>query len=408
MRILVVSSELPYPASHGGRVDIWSRLGAMAQAGAQVHLVCWFNQFNGDVVDEACRAALGRVVQGLTVFPVNRVFARPLALLHTPAAAMMRQVGHEALAPHLPALQAFAPDAVWLDGLFGGPLAMDLARQLGKPLYYRAHNIEHRYVAAQYQRAVGWRNKLVGLANLYTTRPLEDRVLSQARRYFDISNTDLAFWQQQGYTNGEWLPTIVDSNKAAALSDTTTWQPNHDVAYVGNLYAPNNVQGVLWLLREVLPLLRAARPGMSLLLAGARPVPEVRAAAAQAGVTLMADPVDVVPCLRDARVLVNPVFAGSGVNIKSVEMLFTPAALVAAPMGLQGLSPQVCAQFAVAVEPADFSQAILTQLAQVAPPAADRLAARQDFEPAQVARVVAHMQAELGLPPTQARAATLP
>lgn len=37
--------------------------------------------------------------------------------------------------------------------------------------------------------------------------------------------------------------------------------------------------------------------------------------------TLIENAPDAVAVLRDARVLVNPIFSGSGVNVKSVEML---------------------------------------------------------------------------------------
>lgn len=396
MRILVVSTELPYPATHGGRVDIWSRLQALAAAGAQLHLVCWANQFAGEQVDDASRQAMLTVMNGITVFPMNRVFAYPAMLLRYPSSATIRYVDDEALKPEMAAISAFDPQAVWLDGLGAGLLAVRLAARLQVPLFYRSQNIEHRYVTAQFRRTRGARNRLVGLTNVFTTLRFEQAVLRAAQRYFDISSADLDFWQKHGFDHGQWLPPIVDLSKALALSDEASWRPAFDVAYVGNLYAPNNVEGVLWFLCEVLPLLRAQRPELSLLIVGSRPIPEVLAAAAQGGATVVASPDDVVPHLRNARVLVNPVFAGSGVNIKSVEMLFTPAALVSTSTGLQGLPAHVCAEFAKADSAQAFAAAVVGALAAV--PCglpSGRALARECFSPNQGVALVVQMQARV-------------
>ena len=325
---------------------------------------------------------------------MNRVFAHPAMLLRYPSSATIRWVGDEALQSEMAAIQQFRPQAVLLEGLGGGLLAMRLAAKCQVPLFYRSQNIEHFYVAALLRRVKGARNRLVGLTNLFTTLSFEEKVLRAAKRFFDISNADLQFWQQRGYTNGQWLPPIVDMPRAEKLSTPEYWQPAFDVAYVGNLFATNNVEGVLWFLREVLPLLRAQRPQLSLFIAGSRPLPEVLAAAAEGGATVVANPDDVVPHLRNARVLVNPVFAGSGMNIKSVEMLFTPAALVSTAQGLQGLPTHVRAEFAQADTAQAFAAAVAVALAAShCGVSTSRVLARDEFSPNQVEAVLAHMKA---------------
>jgi hypothetical protein len=112
---------------------------------------------------------------------------------------------------------------------------------------------------------------------------------------------------------------LVDESFAKRLSAPRKDPPQFDVGYLGNLFMPNNVQGLVWFLEKVAPLLLDACPGLRLFIAGSQPSDRIRAAlAARPEVTLIENPRDAVTVLRDAQVLINPVFAGSGVNIKSV------------------------------------------------------------------------------------------
>ena len=81
-----------------------------------------------------------------------------------------------------------------------------------------------------------------------------------------------------------------------------------------------------------------------------------------AGVDLIANPHDVWPIYAQGRVLVNPARSGSGVNIKSVEMLQLEVPIVSTPVGVGGLPDDVKSQFFVADSPEDFAASILRAL----------------------------------------------
>jgi hypothetical protein len=385
MRIVVVASELPYPPIHGGKVDIWRRLLALKQAGASIYLITWINQFAGEQIDETTINALNSVASHVSIHPLRRVSEQPLALLRWPAFANIRAIPVASRSGELNKLKEFAPQAVFVDGLHGGLTGIGLADALATPLFYRSHNIEHRYIKAQFNRTVGTREKIVGLLNIFNMQRLEKRVMNSATKFFDISMSDLAYWKQTGFSHGEWLPPLLDDAISSQLSETAHWTPEFDIGYVGNLYSPNNVEGVLWFINNVLPKLQSWRNDIKVFIAGAKPVAAIKAATKAQRVTLIDTPPEMVPHLRNARILINPVFAGSGVNIKSVEMLFTPAALVTTPQGVQGLPDNVvkCFQLADTVEA--FAAAIQTAVdtAGAASLNPERITARMSFSSAQ-------------------------
>ncbi|MEB0010058.1 glycosyltransferase [Glaciimonas sp. Gout2] len=341
--------------------------------------------------------AMREQVSGLNFYVIERsIFQRIIRLLRLfrwPSHVASRVLAAKDRAELLTLIQAFKPDAVWLESIYGGILASEVADAEDIPMVCRSHNIEHLYMRRQVAKATSLRDRLVWGLNLLHLHNFELATLRHATRFFDISIDDLRFWKDAGMNNGEWLPPMVDPIFAARLSSPREEEPNFDVGYLGNLFAPNNVDGVMWLLEEVIGRLRAVRPTLRIFIAGSRPVEKIIAAAHKHGVCLIMDPDDVVPILRDARVLVNPVFSGSGVNVKSVEMLFSPSQLVSTTQGLTGLPAEVTRHFRCADTPEDFSTQVLEALD--APDndfTADRDAAREKFSSSRAEQLVRSMR----------------
>lgn len=368
MRIAYFSCQMPFPATHGGLVDDWARLNAMKAAGAELALITWVAD-RGEPLKDENLLALRAVAERVHILPIRPALVdrikRLVRLVRWPSHVSSRIPSGAELKVLWADLDVFQPEAVWLDALYPTVLAQCAALRYGVPLYYRSHNIEHAYMKGQVARAVSLRDRLAWALNLPHLRRVEFQTWRAATVVFDISMDDLHWWSMQGFSNGRWLPPLVHPDKVHGLSAPYSVRPLFDVGYLGNLRTPNNVEGILWFLNEVWPILLRARPEMTFLLAGSSPSDTVRDAVASASrVSLVENPADATPVLRNARVLVNPIFAGSGVNVKSVEMLFTPARLVSTPQGVAGLPEHVRSCFSVVQEAEPFARAVLDGLAR--------------------------------------------
>jgi len=360
-RLLVVYHELPYPINHGGRLDVWRRLEALATEGVKIHLVAWKNEHLGEVEPER-DSPFWAVINSLTLFPEKKQLAFAGKLFCLPTYARSRLLNEREWRRVCADAQAFRPRAILLEGPFGYPVAKGLSKHLGIKYMYRSHNVESRYAKLMLAKSKGLRAKTKACLNIFGIERLELNIIRGAYRYFDISLEDLGYWQKQGMKHGEWLPPVVLREWAQQVGAENTWSPSFDVGYLGNLYQPNNVHGVLWFLQEVVPVLRQKVPGIKGFIAGSRPSEAVLAAARFAEWTLISDPTDTVSVIRNARVLINPVFAGSGVNTKCIEMLFSPAGLVATPIALNGLPNEAKACFGVTDQPEEFASLICERI----------------------------------------------
>lgn len=377
--------ETPVPTDSGGRVDVARRLRALREAGHETAVLTWHNEARDGAWTAAAQAQLAGLCSTQQVSMIRRSALESLRRLahlwHWPSHVASRWVTTDKAAV-LAWARRFAPEVLVLDGLYGVAVVRWLAAQLGVPWVYRSHNIEHRYMRYQRQAAAGLGARLRVGANLLGLRRVEEKAVRDAAAVYDISVADAAFWRERCGREVHGLPTVVDADFEASMRAAAVLPAAWDIAYFGNLNTPNNVEAVRWLLTQVLP--RLPQTQWRVALAGSRPSETVRRlAAADRRVTLLADPPSIPAIAGAARVLVNPVQGGSGVNLKSVEMLFSAAHLVSTPAGVQGLPADAAACFAVHAEAAAFAQAVARALEGGLP--ADvtaRAHARAPFTPA--------------------------
>lgn len=364
MRLAVVCNEVLYPVNHGGRVDVVRRLRALTGAGVTVaQLVAWAGEDEPLWSAQTLGDKLGIAIGTLAIIPIARSWPARLGrlprLLTQSLYVATRHLSRKVMDDLVDEAKAAGVNAVMLDGLFGGNVALTLARRLEVPLFYRSQNIEHRYLEDQSRVAKGLRRRLSAWLASRNVAAFERNVMRRAALVFDISIDDMAYWQQQGIAHIHWLPPFCDALPAAANQ-----LEKRDVAFLGNLFMPNNVQGVRWLLEQVWPLVLQKAPQLTLRIAGSKPVAELVAACAQRpSVELVADIAVVADIYEAATVMVNPVLVGSGVNMKSLELLATGKPVVSTSQGVKGLPVEHQALFIVTDTAESFATSIVDALA---------------------------------------------
>ena len=145
--------------------------------------------------------------------------------------------------------------------------------------------------------------------------------------------------------------------------------PPHDprptLALTGNLGYFVTVDGFGWWLREVWPRLRQRRPDLRVMVAGARPTRPLRRAADQPGVTLIPNPADLLPYLRNAHLALAPLRCGAGQPLKILEAWQCGVPVVASPWAAAGTTGLPGEDFRLATTPEEWTRVILDLLEDV-------------------------------------------
>ncbi|MGC9525479.1 MAG: glycosyltransferase, partial [Limnospira sp.] len=270
----------------------------------------------------------------------------------------------------LESVRRFQPDVIFCDHIHSGVVASRLSDTLEIPMIVRSHNIEHLHYRYYFECAKG-PQKLRRLLSLNHLEQYEKSLFKKSSAFFDISRDDLKFWQQQGFDNGYFLPPLIDiksddsgeSDDAAVREETT-----YDVVFLGNLNSENNVAGFTWFVEEVFPILKGRSPEIKVLISGSNPVASIKEICQnKEGLELKINPPSARKIYQSGRVLIDPVATGSGVSIKSLDMLAIGKPIVSRPKGLSGLPEEAKQYFRVASDAPSYADEILKCLAEEEP-----------------------------------------
>lgn len=114
-------------------------------------------------------------------------------------------------------------------------------------------------------------------------------------------------------------------------------EPVADLVFVGSMDYMANIDGVLWFVREILPLIRKRRPDTTVAIVGRKPSSEIRALADKLTQVTGSVP-DVRPYLWGSSISIVPLRIGGGTRLKVYESMAAGTAIVSTTIGAEGLS----------------------------------------------------------------------
>ena len=359
-RLLVVTSQRPFPTFHGANADAWRLILALRAAGWTIMLVSWRDSLAEDSGLKVINSVVARYMEQ----PMLAV--RRYREWRTPTFAQARALTDEQREEILGEARRFLPRLVLSIGLYGASLGVRLANTLQIPHVYRSQAIEHDYYAQLFALE---RERLPGgflrkarrwVRDELRCRPItniEEVVLGSSALVLEISAEDAEIRRSRCGVSIEHIPPCAPEAVESVAGDRSI-----DVLYLGNLFMANNRKGLAWFLGEVLPILSLARPGLRIVVAGKSVDRAFEHFIVQAGVTFMPNVADAHGLLLNAKVAVNPIFSGNGTNVKTLDALWCGCGLVTTAVGAQGYAFEGGLDLRVGHSPVEFAAGVLDLL----------------------------------------------
>jgi len=180
------------------------------------------------------------------------------------------------------------------------------------------------------------KTKLFVLARLAAN--YENRILPKMAKVILLSVADIKDMREQsGYDNLVHVPYGVDQRDSAEIA---CYEDREKIIiYSGSMYHPPNVDGALFLLRDIFPLILQQYPAAILWIVGADPDDRIYDAAAKFGkqVLIMGRVADVANYIKRATVSICPVRLKIGVQTKILEALSLGTPVVTTSAGNSGV-----------------------------------------------------------------------
>ena len=363
MRILWLKSDLLLPLDKGGKLRTWHLMRHRARRHEITYLA--FKEPSQPAAEvDGMREVAARVETIDRAEPAKGTlpfYADAAMHLINPLPYAVGKYRSRALQRRLRGLlDSSAFDLIVCDFLVP---AVNLPDRLPCPAVIFTHNVESEIWRRHADTQPGAIARLLYAAQYRRMLRFEARTLARFDGVLAVSDADRqtfdALYPGAIRRPVHVVPTGVDTDYfAPAPCDPAS----RELVFTGSMDWLPNEDAMQYFCRDILPLIRAEEPGVSLSIVGRAPTPAVKRLADEHGVRVTGRVDDVRPYMTEAAVYVVPLRVGGGTRLKIFEAMAMAKAVVSTTIGAEGLPVTDGEHLMLADEPQTFARAVLRLL----------------------------------------------
>lgn len=336
MKILLLTNKLPYPPKDGGSIATLNMITGFRDSG---HDVCCLslNTVKHNFPLENIPASLTDRIRFIGVHCDSSI--RPVRMLYNLLFSKTPYIAERFNKPafrekliHLLGEEEF--DIVQLEGPYLGHYIDVIHRNSKARISFRAHNVEHRIwerKAANEKRPLRrwyFYNMAARLKNF------EKQVAEKSSCLVCISPLDEKTFREMGLRKPIiTIPTGLDLQEYPE-SDLPQ---ESSVFFIGALDWLPNQEGLTWFMDHVLDDLRKELPELAFHVAGRNASPSFEVFLSGKKVIYHGEIEDAKEFMQAHRIMIAPLFTGSGIRIKILEALALGRPVITTSIGVEGI-----------------------------------------------------------------------
>ncbi|MEI8213215.1 MAG: glycosyltransferase family 4 protein [Planctomycetota bacterium] len=336
MKILSVTSQLPWPLNSGGNIRTFYIQKALSKD-FDLKLLAPKRPDQQDAVSEL--RSQGIHVESVAIGERTKLgemqkIAR--SLWHFEPYAMYGRHWYREVSQSLDRILAeFRPDLVWLDHLDSW-LYADKARSHGVKVVIDLHNIYSVILSrtADEKNNLALQSFLRREAKLLSLR--ERNAVQEADAILAVSEQDRQHFIELGAKRAELVPNGVDCPKLAHLPIGRMNQRN-SILFVGAMNWEPNQSAAILLAKNIFPKVKSVIPEAQLVIVGKSPPPKIQQLETIDGVIVAGQVPEIQPYLERASLLAVPLVTGGGTRLKILEAFAAGLPVVSTPVGAEGI-----------------------------------------------------------------------
>ena len=355
MKLLWVYSDFLHPTNRGGQIRTLETLKCLHRRHEVHYAGLWNPKFPEGPARAKEYASYVYPVRRAVVAKTSPAFLLQLAkgMVSEIPVAVFRHQSEEmrATVDRLMREQSF--DHVVCDFLSSAPHFSDLSRAV---LFQ--HNVEAMIWKRHVEHAGSPLRRSYFRRQARLMLDYEGQACRVAKTIIAVSEADAETMRTlYGVSRITAVPTGVD---VSFFRPSQEAQPATDLVFVGSMDWMPNIDGVVWFVNEVLPLIKKRLPDCSLAVVGRTPGREVtELAQRESGIRITGTVADVRPWLWESKVSIVPLRIGGGTRLKIYEAMAAGTPVVSTTIGAEGLDISPGENILIADEPDAFAEACL-------------------------------------------------
>lgn len=361
MKLLILSSKLPYPPIDGGAIATLTLAKGVADAGMDVTMLSLNTSkhfFPLEEIPDAIRnsIAIVAVEHNTSIKPLKAIFN----LLFSRKPYISERFASKSFREMLIALLTRTKfDVVQLEGPYFAQYTHIIRKHSSALISLRAHNIEHEIWTRR------WKNESRPLIRSYLRilaeriDLLETNLLKEIDALIPISDRDSAILLQKNRS----LKNITIPASITLSDYPDSSEPfRRNLFFIGALdWAPNR-EGLEWFLTEVMPVLQKENEKIEFHVAGRNAPDQFIKFLNRPGVIFHGEVADAKDFISNHGIMAVPLLSGSGIRIKILEGMAMGKCIVTTTIGAEGI-PAVHGKHLLVADSANaFAENLLTLL----------------------------------------------
>jgi sugar transferase (PEP-CTERM/EpsH1 system associated) len=243
---------------------------------------------------------------------------------------------------------------------------VNLPRRLPCPAIVFTHNVEAEIWRRHAETQTGALGRLLYSMQQRRMMRFEARTLRRFDGVLAVSDADRDTFRRlyAGAIRGtiKVVPTGVDTDYFAPAPSAAD---SRRLVFTGSMDWLPNEDAMRFFCREVLPLVRAEEPEVTLSIVGRAPTPAVEKLGEEPGIQVTGRVDDVRPYMSEAAAYIVPLRIGGGTRLKIFEAMAMGKAVVSTTVGAEGLPVTSGKHVLLADEPRTFARSVVRLLRDV-------------------------------------------
>jgi glycosyltransferase involved in cell wall biosynthesis len=241
------------------------------------------------------------------------------------------------------------------------PYARFLTHTPTVPILMATHNVESQIWARRADHTGNPFAKVFFRTQEWKMRRFEKQALLRASAATVVTKLDLSTLRNWGVENVNLVPNGVDLETYCPIAEE---EREDELLFLASLDWYPNVDALDYFVKNILPIVRARRPGAKLRIVGRKPAESlIKQYSGLPGIDFIGEVKEVRSHLARATVVIVPLRIGGGSRIKILEALAAGKAVISTTIGAEGLDVVSGEHLLVADSPAAFAGGIEELLA---------------------------------------------
>jgi len=354
VKILEITTRLPYPPTDGGKLVTFSIVKYLALRGHDITLICFGDKVKKvPELEKYCK--LITIRKNIKTNVMSLLFNLFLDIPYGPSKYHSRIIGEKINNE----IKRNIYDIIQLDHLHTAYYGPFIKKKYNLPVILQEHNIENMIMKRYYENQKNIFVKSYAYLQYKKLYKYESKICEIFNRCFMITKIDEKIIKD--------MNSNIKTSVVPAGVDTSYFYPiklrkeEFSLVSVASMNWLPNIEAINWFCKEVLPLVKKKIPKIKLYIVGKEPPNSIRNLANH-NVFITGFVKDVREYIAKGQIFIVPLKTGSGMRIKILNSLAMGKAIVSTSVGCEGIEVTDGENIFIADSKEEFTEKILCLL----------------------------------------------